>query len=75
MRFPIPGGSIISLPFSGNFLRVCMQGSHSMSGWPIVKCHFRVHGYHFLVDSTVCDVGRGRGGPRPEATDHAFVGD
>jgi hypothetical protein len=43
--FPITGGSIISLPFSGNFsLRVCMQGSHSMSGRPIVKCrHFRFH--------------------------------
>jgi len=36
---------------SGAFfsLRVCMQGSRSLSSWPIVKCrHFRVHGHHFL---------------------------
>ena len=74
MCFPITGGSIISLPFSGTFsLLICMQGSHCLSGRPIVKCHFRVHGYHFLGDSTGCDVGRG--GPPPTATDHAFVGD
>jgi len=30
-------------------LPVCMQGSRSLSGWPIVKClHFCVHGYNFL---------------------------
>ena len=60
MCFPITGGSIISLPFSKTFsLRVFMQESHRMSGRPIVKCrHFCVHGYHFLGDSTGCDVGR-----------------
>ena len=31
-------------------LRVCMQVSRGLSGWPIVKCrHFCVHGYHFLL--------------------------
>ena len=51
-----------------------MQESHSLSGRRIVKCrHFRVHGCHFLGDSTFCDVGGGV--PRPAATDRAFVGD
>jgi hypothetical protein len=36
---------------SGAFfsLRICMQGSRSLSGLPIINCrYFRVHGYHFL---------------------------
>ena len=43
---------------SGAFfsLRVCMQGSRSLSGWPVVKyCQFCVHGYHFLWVSTGCE--------------------
>ena len=39
------------------FLSVFMQGSHSLSVWPIVKCrHFCVHGYHFLGVSSGCKV-------------------
>jgi len=38
-------------------LRVCMQGTRSLSVWPFVKCrHFCVQSYHFLGVGTGCEV-------------------
>ena len=55
---PVCSSDICHRFLSGAFsLRVCVQGSRSLSGWRIAKCrHFCVNGYHFLVVGTGCEV-------------------